>query len=151
MMSNEIKIFENKEVRSIWDIEKEEWYFSVIDVVGVLTESSNPRRYWSDLKQKIKDEEGGIEVYEKIVQLKMKAQDGKMRVAEATTTELTNKENPQGLEENKKVARDGGNIAGEARKNIEKRLGEKVISKKNAIDFSKLILDVTKNKNRGEK
>ncbi|MCI5725634.1 MAG: hypothetical protein MR271_07215 [Fusobacterium sp.] len=67
MMSNEIKIFENKEVRSIWDIEKEEWYFSVIDVVGVLTESSNPRRYWSDLKQKIKDEEGGIEVYEKIV------------------------------------------------------------------------------------
>ncbi|MDY5795892.1 MAG: hypothetical protein SPJ84_08730 [Fusobacterium gastrosuis] len=150
-MSNEIKIFENKEVRSIWDIEKEEWYFSVIDVVGVLTESSNPRRYWSDLKQKIKDEEGGIEVYEKIVQLKMKAQDGKMRVAEATTTELTNKENPQGLEENKKVARDGGNIAGEARKNIEKRLGEKVISKKNAIDFSKLILDVTKNKNRGEK
>ncbi|MCI5725635.1 hypothetical protein [Fusobacterium sp.] len=81
----------------------------------------------------------------------MKAQDGKMRVAEATTTELTNKENPQGLEENKKVARDGGNIAGEARKNIEKRLGEKVISKKNAIDFSKLILDVTKNKNRGEK
>ncbi|WP_291281288.1 hypothetical protein [Fusobacterium sp.] len=66
-MSNEIKIFENKEVRSIWDIEKEEWYFSVIDVVGVLTESSNPRRYWSDLKQKIKDEEGGIEVYEKIV------------------------------------------------------------------------------------
>lgn len=151
MMSNEIKIFENKEVRSIWDIEKEEWYFSVVDVVGVLKESSNSRRYWSDLKQKIKDEEGGIEVYEKIVQLKMKAQDGKMRVAEATTTELTNKENPQGLEENKKVARDGGNIAGEARKNIEKRLGEKVISKKNAIDFSKLILDVTKNKNRGEK
>lgn len=77
----------------------------------------------------------------------MKAQDGKMRVAEATT-ELTNKENPQGLEENKKVARDGGNIAGEARKNIEKRLGEKVISKKNAIDFSKLILDVTKDKNK---
>lgn len=67
MMSNEIKIFENKEVRSIWDIEKEEWYFFVVDVVGVLKESSNPRRYWSDLKQKIKDEEGGIEVYEKIV------------------------------------------------------------------------------------
>ncbi|MCI7224066.1 hypothetical protein [Fusobacterium sp.] len=66
-MSNEIKIFENKEVRSIWDIEKEEWYFFVVDVVGVLKESSNPRRYWSDLKQKIKDEEGGIEVYEKIV------------------------------------------------------------------------------------
>lgn len=65
-------------------------------------------------------------------------------LAEATTTELTNKENPQGLEENKKVARDGGNIAGETRKNIEKRLGEKVISPKNAIDFSKLILDVTK-------
>lgn len=279
MMSNEIKIFENKEVRSIWDNGKEEWYFSVVDVVGILTESVDGRKYWNKLKQRLKEE--GSEVVTNCHQLKMKAQDGKMRLtdvadmqgifriiqsipspkaepfkmwlaevgkerideivdpeqaieralltylkkgytrewinqrlqaiqvrkeltdtwqdhgvkegreyailtneitkawsgmttreykdfkglkkenlrdnmstlelvlnmlAEATTTELTNKENPQGLEENKKVARDGGNIAGEARKNIEKRLGEKVISKKSAIDFSKLILDVTKDK-----
>lgn len=145
MMSNEIKIFENKEVRSIWDNGKEEWYFSVVDVVGILTESVDGRKYWNKLKQRLKEEES--EVVTNCHQLKMKAQDGKMRVAEATT-ELTNKENPQGLEENKKVARDGGNIAGEARKNIEKRLGEKVISPKNAINFSKLILDVAKGKKK---
>ncbi len=47
--------------------EKEEWYFSVVDIVGVLTESKNPRRYWSDLKRKMKDEEGAVQLYEKIV------------------------------------------------------------------------------------
>ncbi len=76
---DEIKLYENKETRSVWDEEKEEWFFSIIDIVSILTESSNPRRYWSDLKKKIKDEEGGIQVYEKIVQLKMKSTDGKMR------------------------------------------------------------------------
>lgn len=76
---DEIKLYENKEIRSVWDEEKEEWFFSIIDIVSILTESSNPRRYWSDLKKKIKDEEGGIQVYEKIVQLKMKSTDGKMR------------------------------------------------------------------------
>lgn len=81
---NEIKLFENSQIRSVWDSEKEEWFFSVVDVVQVLTESSNPRRYWSDLKRKIKDEEGGIELYEKIVQLKLKAPDGKMRETDAT-------------------------------------------------------------------
>lgn len=57
---SEIKRFENREIRSVWDNEKEEWYFSVVDVVGVLTESANPRRYWSDLKRKLKEEEGQI-------------------------------------------------------------------------------------------
>ena len=70
---NEIRLYENKEIRSLWDNEKEEWYFSVVDVVAVLTESKNPRRYWSDLKRKLKDEEGAIQLYEKIVQLKMKS------------------------------------------------------------------------------
>ncbi|WAM10121.1 hypothetical protein ONA24_02365 [Mycoplasmopsis cynos] len=76
-MDNEIKLFEGNQIRSIWDSEKEEWYFSVVDVVGVLTDSKNPRRYWSDLKRKIKDEEGAIQLYENIVQLKLKAPDGK--------------------------------------------------------------------------
>ena len=66
---SEIKRFENREIRSVWDNEKEEWYFSVVDVVGVLTESANPRRYWSDLKRKLKEEEGADQLYEKIVQL----------------------------------------------------------------------------------
>lgn len=81
---SEIKLFENSQIRSVWDSEKEEWFFSVVDIIEVLTQSSNPRRYWSDLKRKIKDEEGGIELYEKIVQLKLKAPDGKMRETDAT-------------------------------------------------------------------
>ncbi|EFM97042.1 hypothetical protein [Actinobacillus pleuropneumoniae] len=52
---NELKLFENRQIRSTWDDEKEEWFFSIADIVGALTESSNPRRYWSDLKRKITD------------------------------------------------------------------------------------------------
>ena len=276
---NEIKKIENREIRSLWDNEKEEWYFSVVDVVAILTESSNPRRYWSDLKRKIKDEEGGFQLYEKIVQLKMKAPDGKLRetdvadiqgifriiqsipspkaepfkmwlaevgkervdeiidpeltieralktylakgysrewinqrlqaiqvrkeltdvwqdhgvnegleyailtneisrawsgmttrqykdfkglkkenlrdnmstlelvlnmLAEATTTELTRTDHPEGLEENKQIAREGGGIAGNARREIEARTGKPAISPKNAVDFSRLMEDVTK-------
>lgn len=274
---NEIKLYENKVIRSVWDEENEEWFFSVVDVVGVLTESANPRRYWSDLKRKLK-EEGADQLYEKIVQLKMKAPDGKMRatdaanmqgifriiqsipspkaepfkmwlaevgkervdeivdpelsidralrtylqkgysrewinqrlqaiqvrkeltdvwqdhgvkdgvefailtneiskawsgmttgqykvfknlkkenlrdnmstlelvlnmLAEATTTELTQTIHPQGLEENKAVAKDGGTVAGNARKDIEARTGKPVITSKNAVDFSKLIEDMS--------
>ncbi|HDR0642415.1 BRO family protein [Pasteurella multocida] len=76
---SEIKLFENHQIRSIWNEEKEEWFFSIIDIVATLTESANPRRYWSDLKRKMQLEEGANEVYEKIVQLKLKAPDGKMR------------------------------------------------------------------------
>lgn len=276
---NEIKLYENKAIRSVWDNEKEEWYFSVVDVVGVLAESANPRRYWSDLKRKLKEEEGADQLYEKIVQLKMKAPDGKMRetdaadmqgvfriiqsipspkaepfkmwlaevgkerideiidpeltidralqtylqkgysrewinqrlqaiqvrkeltdawqdhgiedgrefailtneiskawsgmttrqykdfkhlkkenlrdnmstlelvlnmLAEATTTELTQTMNPQGLEENKAVAKEGGTVAGNARKDIEARTGKPVITQKNALDLSGLIEDVAK-------
>ena len=77
-LGNEIKLFEGNKIRSVWDNEKEEWYFSVVDIVGALTESKNPRRYWSDLKRKMKDEEGAIQLYEKIVQLKLESSDGKM-------------------------------------------------------------------------
>ena len=68
-MSN-IKLFESKKVRTHWDAEQEKWYFSVIDVIEILTGSSIPKRYWSDLKKKLAAE--GSEVYEKIVRLKMK-------------------------------------------------------------------------------
>ena len=60
------------------------WYFSIVDVVGALTDSANPRRYWSDLKRKMKDEEGAFQLYENIVQLKLKSQDGKMRRTDVT-------------------------------------------------------------------
>ena len=67
---NSIVLFNQKQVRRHWDEDREFWYFSVIDVVSVLTDSSNPRRYWSDLKSRLKQE--GSEVYDKIVQLKLK-------------------------------------------------------------------------------
>ncbi len=276
---NEIKLYENKAIRSVWDNEKEEWYFSVVDVVAVLTESANPRRYWSDLKRKLKEEEGANQLYEKIVQLKLESSDGKKyntdatdmqgifriiqsipspkaepfkmwlaevgkerideiidpeltidralqtylqkgysrewinqrlqaiqvrkeltdawqdhgiedgrefailtneiskawsgmttrqykdyknlkkenlrdnmstlelvlnMLAEATTTELTQTMDPQGLEENKAIAKEGGTVAGNARKDIEARTGKPVITQKNALDFSGLIEDVAK-------
>lgn len=86
-MSNieSLKLFEEKKVRTVWDENEEKWYFSVIDVVAVLTDSDNPRRYWSDLKRKLSVE--GSEVYEKIVQLKLVAPDGKKRLTDVADTE----------------------------------------------------------------
>lgn len=275
-MDNEIKLFEGKQIRSAWDNEEEEWCFSIIDIVGVLTDSKDPGAYWRKLKQRLNEE--GNEVVTICHTLKMQAADGKMRetdvadmqgifriiqsvpspkaepfkmwlaevgkerideiidpeltidraldtylkkgysrewinqrlqaiqvrkeltdtwqdhgvkagkeyailtneiskawsgmttreyknlkglkkenlrdnmstleivlnmLAEATTTELTKTKNPQGLDENKKVAKDGGSIAGNARKEIEKETGQPVITSKNAIDFAKLIDDVS--------
>ena len=278
-MSDEVKLFEGNTIRSVWDNEKEEWYFSVVDVVGVLTSSPNPNNYWKVLKKRLKDE--GNELVTVCNQLKMKSpKDGKMystdvadmqgifriiqsipspkaepfkmwlacvgkerideiidpeltieraletylkkgytrewinqrlqaiqvrkeltdawqdhgvregreyailtneiskawsgmtirqykdlknlkkenlrdnmstlelvlnMLAEATVAELTNTTHPQGLEENKKTARRGGRIAGNARKEIEEETGKPVVSVKNAIDFSKLIDGVAKN------
>lgn len=218
-MENNIQIFEGKKIRSVWDNEKEEWYFSVVDVVGILTDSLNPNNYWKVLKKRLKDE--GNELVTNCNQLKMKShKDGKMymtdvadiqgifrviqsipspkaepfkmwlaqvgkdrideiskawsgmvtreyknlkglkkenlrdnmstlelvlnMLAEATTTELTNIHNPNGLEENKKVAKRGGTIAGNTRKEIEADTGKSVITAKNAVDFAKLIEDVVK-------
>jgi DNA-damage-inducible protein D len=81
----DIKLFESKKVRTHWDKEKETWYFSVIDVIEILTGSSIPKRYWSDLKKKLTKE--GSEVYEKIVRLKLEAEDGKMRETDVADTE----------------------------------------------------------------
>ena len=280
-MDNEIKLFEGNQIRSIWDNEREEWYFSIVDIVGVLTESENPREYWSVLKTRLKKE--GNELATICSQLKMKATDGKMRntdvadmqgvfriiqsvpspkaepfkmwlaevgkerideiidpeltidralatylqkgytrewinqrlqaiqvskeltdtwqdhgvkvgkeyailtneitkamttrqykdykglkkqnlrdnmttteiilnmLAEAATKDIANATHPQGLEENKKVAKDGGSIAGNARREIEERTGKPVITSKNAIDFSRLISDIIKSAEENEK
>ena len=83
--NTQIKLFEDKKVSTLWDSEKEEWYFSVIDVIAILTDSENPRRYWSDLKRKLNAE--GSQLYADIVQLKMTASDGKMRLTDCLTTE----------------------------------------------------------------
>lgn len=85
-ISTSIKLFEDKRVRTTWNEDEEEWYFSIVDVVEILTETDNPRRYWSDLKRKLKSE-GAVEVYEKIVQLKMIAPDGKKRFTDVANTQ----------------------------------------------------------------
>lgn len=77
-------LFEDKEIRSIWDSDKEEYYFSVIDVISALTDSKIPKRYWSDLKRKLTEE--GSELYENIVRLKLKARDGKIRETDTLDT-----------------------------------------------------------------
>jgi hypothetical protein len=109
-----IKLFEDRKVRTLWDKEQEKWYISIVDVIEVLTESTRPRKYWDDLKRKLYTE--GSELSEKIGQLKMQAPEKK----------------PKTMTENKKVAKQGGSVAGAARKKLELETGKKVVSKLNA-------------------
>ncbi len=82
---NSIVLFHKKQVRRHWDEEKEFWYFSIIDVIAVLTESVNPRKYWSVLKTRLKKEES--EVATNCSRLKLVASDGKMRITDVADTE----------------------------------------------------------------
>lgn len=78
-------IFQGRQIRRIWDDQKQDWFFSIVDVVEALTESSIPKRYWSDLKRKLVSE--GSQVYEKIVQLKFMSSDGKKYLSDSADTE----------------------------------------------------------------
>ena len=82
--ANNIKIFESKKVRSIWNDEQEKWYFSIVDVIGVLTDSPNPQVYWRVMKKRLKDE--GNETVTNCNGLKMQAPDGKMRMTDIADT-----------------------------------------------------------------
>lgn len=79
--------FDGQTIRRVYDEKTETWWFSVIDVIQVLTDSNNARRYWSDLKRKLSQEAGSEQPYEKIVQLKMSAPDGKQRLTDVATAE----------------------------------------------------------------
>ncbi|HLV42191.1 MAG TPA: Bro-N domain-containing protein [Brumimicrobium sp.] len=83
--STALKLFQEQSVRSYWDEDHEKWFFSIIDVVSILADNSRSRKYWNDLKRKLKDE--GSELSENIGQLKMLAQDGKMRLTDVADTE----------------------------------------------------------------
>ena len=85
MENTQIKLFEDKKVRTVWDNETEEWYFSVVDVIAVLTDSDRPRKYWNDLKKKLIAE--GSELSDKLGHLKMPSSDGKMYKTDCMTTE----------------------------------------------------------------
>ncbi len=80
-----IKLFEQKQIRSAWNEDEGKWFFSVVDVIGALTESDRPRKYWGDLKSKLQKE--GSELSEKIGQLKMKSSDGKFYQTDVADTE----------------------------------------------------------------
>ena len=102
-----IKLFEEKKVRTVWDDEQEKWYFSIVDVCGVLTDSKDPQAYWRKLKQRLKDE--GDETVTNCHALKMKAADGKMRLTDVATSR-----------QNRRAARGNGklenkNISGRCR------------------------------------
>ncbi|BFU60672.1 hypothetical protein HEMROJRC1_09240 [Rodentibacter sp. JRC1] len=84
-MPNEIKLFEQKNIRSHWDEEQEKWYFSIVDVISVLTESSDPTAYWRKLKQRLKAE--GNETVTNCHGLKMSSKDGKMRLTDVADVE----------------------------------------------------------------
>ena len=86
-MPNKIKLFEQQKVRTHWDEKEEKWYFSVIDVILILTESTNPRDYWFKMKQRVKNEDG-LELSTVCRQLKMKAADGKMRETDVAETQV---------------------------------------------------------------
>lgn len=139
----DIKLFEDRKVRSVWDQEMERWYISIVDVVSVLTDSIDPNAYWRKLKQRLKEE--GNETVTNYHGLKMPAPDGKMRLtdvadtelilsmlAEASTTDISAATQPKNFEESKKVARQGGNVAKVARKELEAKTGKKVVTALNA-------------------
>lgn len=81
---NKLKLFENKKIRYVWDADEEDWYFSVVDIVEVLTESDRPRKYWNDLKKKLEEE--GSQLSDNIGQLKMVASDGKRYLTDVLST-----------------------------------------------------------------
>jgi len=141
-MSN-IKLFESKKVRTHWDSKKEQWFFSVIDVVEILTDSTIPKRYWSDLKKKL--QAVGSEAYEKIVRLKTQNLRDHMNeaeliftaLAELSTRQIAETEKAKGLQENAKAGKKGGAIAKNARLALEAKTGKRVVTGENFLPPSK--------------
>ncbi len=87
MTENDLTIFEDHKIRRTYDKKSDTWFFSVVDIVGVLTDSSNSRRYWSDLKKQLTEQEGFFKLYDFIVQLKLVASDGKKYTTDCASTE----------------------------------------------------------------
>ena len=125
---NKLVIFQSKGIRRLWH--ENEWVFSVIDIVAALTDSANPRDYWYKMKIRVKEEDG-FEPSTVCRQLKDDLELIFTMLGERMTTEISKEEEPDTFNENKDVAKRGGKVAGNARKEAEKELGRSVISKKN--------------------
>ena len=136
--TTKISLFKGKQIRKI--LYQEEWWFSVIDVVEALTDSSQPSKYWTAMKSRVSDEDG-FQLSTICRQLKFLAPDGKMReddfelifnmLGERATTEIHRTEDSKGVVKLRSDAKAGGDIAGGARKKLEERLGRSVVTKKN--------------------
>lgn len=174
------KFFNNEAIRTVWDSEHEKYFISVVDIVGVVSESKDKQAYWRKLKQRLKQE--GNETVTNCHALKLKAQDGKYRMTdvvdiegmfriiesmpsknaepikqwlaglgserinetfdpsladlgEIATREIAKEYKPYGLEQNKKVAKMGGNTARVAKDDLEKKLGRKIVTNKNQLNY----------------
>jgi len=142
MAENELtQLFGGQKVRTKWDEEKQKWYFSIVDVCGVLTDSKDPQAYWRKLKQRLKDE--GNETVTNCHALKMMAADGKMRSTDVADMEqmfrliesIPSKKAEPFKQWMAEVARKGGKIAGDARKKLEAQTGHSVITRDKASDY----------------
>lgn len=160
----QIQLFQTQQVRSVWDDETEEWYFSIVDVCSILTDQpiyDKARKYWNKLKQRLVEE--GFQPVTNCHQLKMTAKDGKQRLtdvatsegvfriiqsipskkaepfkqwmAEAATVEISKSENPKGYQQSAVVAHKGGKIAANTRRQIETQTGKSIISSTKAADY----------------
>lgn len=140
---HQIQLFEEKKVRTAWDDEQERWYFSIVDVCGVLTDSDYQaaRKYWKVLKGRLKKE--GNETVTNCYQLKMKAPDGKMRSTDVADTEqlfrLVQSIPSKKAESFKQWM---AQVAGDARKKLEAQVGHSVISPAKASDYLPPVKDV---------
>ena len=138
---HKIQLFEDKKVRTAWDDEREEWYFSIVDVCAVLSESENPQTYWRVLKNRLKKE--GNETVTNCNALKMLAPDGKMRMTDVADTEqlfrliqsIPSKKAEPFKQWMASVAKKGGSVAKAARDKLESQLGHSVISPTKAADY----------------
>ena len=144
MTNDKVQLFEDQPIRTAWVEDEEEWYFSVVDVVQALTESADGRKYWNKLKQRLKEE--GSQLVTNCHQLKMTAKDGKKRMTDVANTEQLLRiiqsiplKQPESFEENRMVAIEGDEAAGEARLAVEKRTGKPVITNKNAAQLQDLV------------
>jgi hypothetical protein len=137
---NTIKLFESKNIRSVWNEAEEKWYFSVQDVVSILTETVDAKDYIKKIKKRdlqLNNNWGTICPLVEMVagdgrKRKIQAADtkGLLRII-ASTTAIVKTQNPKGFAENKKVAKQGGDVAGNARKELENKTGKSIIFSEN--------------------
>ena len=123
MTMQELKIFEEKQIRTVWDEVQEKWYFCIIDIVQILTESKDyhtARKYWNKLKQRLVSE--GNETVTNCHQLKLRAADGKLRYSD-----VADLEHHQTMSEHARVAERGGSVARVAKEAFEQQTGKKVV------------------------